>query len=91
MLGAPCSLEGMHRRRLTRPGGADQQVADDGPGGHSVFTWTVLQALSGKADLNGDGVITATELAAYVAPAVSAIAAMRSAGRTPPHFISLML
>lgn len=49
-------------------------MADDGPGGHSVFTWTLLQALSGKADLNGDGLITATELAAYVAPAVSAIA-----------------
>ena len=26
VIGAPCSLEGMHRRRLTRPGGADQQV-----------------------------------------------------------------
>jgi len=55
-------------------GGADQQVADDGPAGHSVFTWTLLQALNGKADLNGDGVITGTELAAYVAPSVSAIA-----------------
>jgi tetratricopeptide (TPR) repeat protein len=55
-------------------GGADQQVADDGPGGHSAFTWTLLQALAGKADLNGDGVITGTELAAYVAPAVAAIA-----------------
>ena len=61
-------------RQMITAGGADQQVADDGPGGHSVFTWTVLQALSGKADLNGDGVITGTELAAYVAPAVAAIA-----------------
>jgi len=60
-------------RQMMTAGGADQQVADDGPGGHSVFTWTLLQALSGKADLNGDGVITGTELAAYVAPAVSAI------------------
>jgi len=58
-------------------------VADDGPGGNSVFTWTVLQALSGKADLNGDGVITSTELAAYVAPSVSAIA------RQTPAFGSL--
>jgi tetratricopeptide (TPR) repeat protein len=54
-------------------GGADQQVADNGPNGHSVFTWTLLQGLDGRADLNGDGVITATELAAYVAPAVSAL------------------
>ncbi|MDE2430580.1 MAG: tetratricopeptide repeat protein, partial [Burkholderiales bacterium] len=41
--------------------------------GHSVFTWTLLQALNGKADLNGDGMITATELAAYIAPAVSSV------------------
>ncbi|MCR5884849.1 polysaccharide deacetylase family protein [Rhizobacter sp. J219] len=61
-------------RQMLTAGGADQQVADDGPGGHSVFTWTLLQALNGKADLNGDGVITGTELAAYVAPSVSAIA-----------------
>ena len=54
-------------------GGADQQVADNGPNGHSVFTWTLLQALDGRGDLNGDGFITATELAAYVAPAVSAL------------------
>jgi len=70
-------------RQMITAGGADQQVADDGPGGHSVFTWTVLQALSGKADLNGDGVITGTELAAYVAPAVAAIA------RQTPAFGSL--
>jgi uncharacterized caspase-like protein len=60
-------------RQMFTAGGADQQVADDGPNGHSVFTWTLLQALDGRADLNGDGVITATELAAYVAPAVSAL------------------
>jgi len=70
-------------RQMITAGGADQQVADDGPGGHSVFTWTVLQALNGKADLNGDGVITGTELAAYVAPSVSAIA------RQTPAFGSL--
>ncbi len=57
-------------RQMLTAGGADQQVADGGPGGHSIFTWTVLQGLRGKADLNGDGYITATELAAYVAPAV---------------------
>lgn len=70
-------------RQMITAGGADQQVADDGPGGHSVFTWTLLQALAGKADLNGDGVITGTELAAYVAPSVAAIA------RQTPAFGSL--
>jgi len=38
-----------------------------------VFTWTLLQALDGRADLNGDGVVTGSELAAYVTPAVSAL------------------
>jgi peptidoglycan/xylan/chitin deacetylase (PgdA/CDA1 family)/uncharacterized caspase-like protein len=70
-------------RQMLTAGGADQQVADDGPAGHSVFTWTLLQALNGKADLNGDGVITGTELAAYVAPAVASIA------RQTPAFGSL--
>jgi TolA-binding protein len=60
-------------RQMFTAGGADQQVADNGPNGHSVFTWTLLQGLDGRADLNGDGVITATELATYVAPAVSAL------------------
>jgi peptidoglycan/xylan/chitin deacetylase (PgdA/CDA1 family)/TolA-binding protein len=60
-------------RQMFTAGGRDQQVADNGPNGHSVFTWTLLQGLDGRADLNGDGFITATELAAYVAPAVSAL------------------
>lgn len=60
-------------REMLTAGGADQMVADGGPDGHSIFTWTLLQGLDGKADLNGDGMITATELAAYVAPAVSSV------------------
>jgi peptidoglycan/xylan/chitin deacetylase (PgdA/CDA1 family)/uncharacterized caspase-like protein len=60
-------------RQMFTAGGADEQVADNGPNGHSVFTWTLLQALDGRADLNGDGVITASELAAYVIPAVSSL------------------
>jgi peptidoglycan/xylan/chitin deacetylase (PgdA/CDA1 family)/tetratricopeptide (TPR) repeat protein len=60
-------------RQMLTAGGADQQVADSGPNGYSVFAWILLQGLDGRADLNGDGVITATELAAYVAPAVSAL------------------
>ncbi|MGC3980935.1 MAG: polysaccharide deacetylase family protein [Steroidobacteraceae bacterium] len=60
-------------RQMLTAGGADQMVADGGPDGHSVFTWTLLQALSGKGDLNGDGLMTATELAAYIGPAVASI------------------
>ena len=60
-------------RQMLTAGGADQLVSDGGPNGHSMFTWTLLQALGGKGDLNGDGLITATELAAYVAPAVAGV------------------
>lgn len=60
-------------RQMLTAGGADQLVADGGPNGHSVFTWTLLQALSGKGDLNNDGYITATELAAFIAPSVASI------------------
>ncbi len=66
-------------RQMITAGGADQLVADGGPNGHSVFTWTLLQAMNGKADLNGDGLITATELAAYIAPAVSSVSAQTPA------------
>jgi len=58
-------------REILTAGGADQQVADDGPGGHSVFTWALLQGLQGQADLDGNGVITASELGAYVSPVVA--------------------
>jgi peptidoglycan/xylan/chitin deacetylase (PgdA/CDA1 family)/tetratricopeptide (TPR) repeat protein len=61
-------------RQILTAGGADQQVADDGPGGHSVFTWALLQGLDGQADLDGNGVITASELGAYISPIVSQFA-----------------
>jgi uncharacterized caspase-like protein len=77
-LGGPISFLRDNARRIGRQmltaGGADQLVADGGPEGHSVFTWTLLQALAGKGDLNSDGLMTATELAAYMGPAVSGIA-----------------
>lgn len=66
-------------RQMLTAGGADQLVADGGPNGHSIFTWTLLQGLNGKGDLNGDGLITATELAAYIAPAVSGVSAQTPA------------
>jgi uncharacterized caspase-like protein len=71
--GLPARQRAPLGRQMLTAGGADQLVADGGPNGHSVFTWTLLQALGGKADLNGDGLITATELAAYVAPAVASV------------------
>ena len=35
-------------------------------GGHGIFTYYVVQGLQGSADANGDGVVTADELAEYV-------------------------
>jgi peptidoglycan/xylan/chitin deacetylase (PgdA/CDA1 family)/uncharacterized caspase-like protein len=60
-------------REMLTAGGANEEVADNGPNGHSVFTWTLLQGLEGRADLNSDGFITAAELAAYVGPSVSTL------------------
>jgi peptidoglycan/xylan/chitin deacetylase (PgdA/CDA1 family)/TolA-binding protein len=61
-------------RQILTAGGSDQEVADDGPKGHSVFTWALLEGLQGKADLDGNGVITASELGAYISPIVSEFA-----------------
>ncbi len=66
-------------RQMLTAGGADQMVSDGGPGGHSIFTWALLQGLAGKADLNGDGFITATELAAYLSPAVASVSSQTPA------------
>jgi uncharacterized caspase-like protein len=60
-------------RQMLTAGGADEQVADRGPNGHSIFTWTVMQGLEGRADLNSDGFVTASELFSYVGPAVSSL------------------
>ena len=70
-------------RQILTAGGADEEVADNGPNGHSIFTWTVMQGLEGRADLNNDGFITASELAAYVGPIVSSLS------RQTPAFASL--
>jgi peptidoglycan/xylan/chitin deacetylase (PgdA/CDA1 family)/uncharacterized caspase-like protein len=70
-------------RQVLTAGGSDEEVADNGPDGHSIFTWTVMQGLDGRADLNNDGFITASELASYVGPIVSSLS------RQTPAFASL--
>jgi tetratricopeptide (TPR) repeat protein len=76
-------VTGRVARQVLTAGGADETVADNGPNGHSIFTWTLLQGLEGRADLSGDGFITASELAAYVGPLVSQVS------RQTPAFGSL--
>ena len=50
-------------RQVITAGGKNQQVLDGGPKGHSYFVDYLLEALAdGKADTNGDGYITFSEL-----------------------------
>lgn len=60
-------------RQVLTAGGSDEEVADGGPNGHSIFTWTLINALSGDADLNSDNYITASELFNYIPPLVSSM------------------
>lgn len=60
-------------RQVLTAGGAKEEVADGGPNGHSIFTWTLINGLSGDADLNTDGYITASEVFNYVPPLVSSM------------------
>lgn len=64
-------ITGRKARQILTAGGADQQVSDGGPGGHSIFTWTFLQAIEGLADTDNNGYVTASELGTYVAPVVA--------------------
>nr|WP_298680611.1 caspase family protein [uncultured Treponema sp.] len=59
--------------RLTRSTGhativasSDTQSAMEGYKGHGIFTYIVVEGLSGKADTDGDGFITLQELSSYV-------------------------
>lgn len=61
-------------RQILTAGGADQQVADGGPNGHSIFTWTFLQAIEGLADTDNNGYVTASEIGTYVSPVVASYA-----------------
>jgi len=76
----PKRLDDAYLQRITqRPayqiltaGAADELAADGGPRpGHSAYTGALLQGLEGGADLDDDGLITASALAAYISPLVS--------------------
>lgn len=53
---------------VTAGGEGEEAIERDGEG---VFTRSFLDAIEGKADANGDGLVTATEIGAYVAPRVT--------------------
>jgi uncharacterized caspase-like protein len=79
------------KARLTiTAGGANQQVADGGWNGHSVFTGQLLLGLDSDAQRDHNGTITATELFTYLANKVPKYAPQTPAiGLDPPPFIDI--
>ncbi len=68
-------------------GASDELAADSGDRpGHSAFTSALLAGLEGQADQNSDGIITASELAGFVKPAVSRQGIGPRAHRQTPFF-----
>jgi uncharacterized caspase-like protein len=54
---------------MVTAGGKGEQVIERG--GHGLFTQYMLRALDGEADMDNDGVVTATEMGAFLRPQVS--------------------
>ena len=71
---------GSRARQVLTAGSAEQTVLDGGGGGHSVFTASLLDAMSGSADIDLDQVVTFGELFNYVGRTVSE----RTNGRQTP-------
>lgn len=55
--------------QMVTAGGEGEEAIEEG--GEGIFTRSLLAALDGVADANGDGIVTATEIGAYVAPRVT--------------------
>jgi len=59
-------------RQIITAGGKGEEVFEKSEWGHSVFTMNLIRGLKdGKADLNGDGFITADELGVFLKEKVS--------------------
>ncbi len=54
-------------------------------GGEGVFTANFIRAIRGAADGDGDGLVTASEIGAYLGPAVT----NSTSGKQTPQFGSL--
>ena len=55
--------------QIITAGGEDEQVGEEK--GHGIFTRHLLLALDGRADLDNDAFITASEIGTYIRPTVS--------------------
>lgn len=63
------SLLDLHRSLFSLTASRDREVSYEDSrwgGGHGVFTYYVIKGMEGEADTNGDGQVTADELAEYV-------------------------
>jgi tetratricopeptide (TPR) repeat protein len=62
-------LLNVHQSVLSLTASRDREQSFESPdwgGGHGIFTYYVVRGLGGEADANGDGIVTADELAEYV-------------------------
>lgn len=62
-------LSSMKVVQIITAGGENETVGEEK--GHGIFTRYLLLALEGRADLNTDGFITASEIGTYIRPIVS--------------------
>lgn len=63
------TLAGLNSSLFSLTASRDRESSFESPeldGGHGVFTYYVVQGLEGEADTDGDGIVTADELAEYV-------------------------
>ncbi len=71
-------------RQLITAGGAKQEALEGPKWGHSVFTYYLLEGLGkGRADLNDDGIIPASELYYYLDQRVFAAASLQGHTQRP--------
>ena len=63
------SLSNLQKSLFSLTASRDRESSFESPdldGGHGVFTYYVVEGMGGAADANGDGVVSADELAEYV-------------------------
>lgn len=85
-------VAGRISRRVITSARPEQLALDGGPfSGHSLFTGTLVEGFNwGRADLDGNGLVTASELGLYLQQQVGQ-AAQRRDGRQTPDFGSFGL
>jgi hypothetical protein len=76
------AFEGSGRMTITSSDGREQSLEDEKLK-HGIFTYRLLEALKGKADYNGDGIVMADEVARYIKEHVPNDARERSHKQDP--------